>query len=62
MAQSRLKFSMLRAEVRASALRAMLRASQNVKESWDVGGRAVRLVSGRGVGECEFELELALSR
>jgi len=39
---------MLRAEVYAR----VLRASQNVKESGDIGGRAMRLMSGRGVGEC----------
>ena len=39
---------MLRAEVYARALR----ASQNVRESGGIGGRAMRLMSGRGVGEC----------
>ena len=39
---------MLRAEVYARALR----ASQNLKESGGMGGRAMRLMSGRGVGEC----------
>ena len=39
---------MLRAEMHARALR----ASQNVKESLCMGGRAMRLMSGRGVGEC----------
>jgi hypothetical protein len=39
---------MLRAEVYARALR----ASQNVKESGGMGRRAMRLMSGRGVGEC----------
>ena len=29
-----------------------LRASQNVRESGGIGGRAMRLMSGRGVGEC----------
>ena len=37
---------MLRAEVYARALR----ASQNVRESGGIGGRAMRLMSGRGVG------------
>jgi len=39
---------MLRAEVYARALR----ASQNVKENGGIGGRAMRLMSGRGVDEC----------
>jgi len=39
---------MLRAEVYARALR----ASQNVRESAGIGVRAMRLMSGRGVGEC----------
>ena len=39
---------MLRAEVYARALR----ASQKREESRGVGGRAMRLVRGRGVGEC----------
>ena len=38
----------LRAEVYASALR----ARQNVRESGVIGGRAMCLMSGRGVGEC----------
>jgi len=38
----------LRAEVYARALR----ASQDVRESGGVGGRAMRLMSGRGVGVC----------
>jgi len=28
------------------------RASHDVKESGGIGGRAMRLVSGRGVGQC----------
>jgi len=39
---------MLREEVYARALR----ASQNVRESGGIGGRVMRLVGGRGVGEC----------
>ena len=39
---------MLRAEVYARALR----ASQNVRESGGIGGRKMRLLSRRGVGEC----------
>jgi len=39
---------MLRAEVHARALR----ASQKREESRGVGGRAMRLMRGRGVGEC----------
>ena len=39
---------MLRAEVYARALR----ASQKREESRGVGGRAMRLMRGRGVGEC----------
>ena len=29
-----------------------LRASQNVRESGGIGGRAMRLMSGRGAGKC----------
>ena len=39
---------MLRAELYARASR----ASKNVRGSGDKGGRAMRLMSGRGVGEC----------
>ena len=39
---------MLRAEVYARALR----ASQNARGSGGIGGRVMRLMSGRGVGEC----------
>ena len=39
---------MLQAEVYARALR----ASQNVRESGGIGGRAMHLMSGRGMGEC----------
>jgi len=39
---------MLRAEVYARALR----ASKNVRESGGIGGRAMRLMSGRGTNRC----------
>ena len=43
---------MLRAEVYARVFRASQNVREKERESGGIGGRAMRLMSGRSVGEC----------